>query len=78
MVGSPVHRVSAEDAWSRSMHPDIESERHSQSFNVEELTNILDGGAQNTALRRKVGKSRLGNRAPAFCPRAFLGRRVPS
>ncbi|XP_027814039.2 peroxisomal acyl-coenzyme A oxidase 2 [Ovis aries] len=54
MVGSPVHRVSAEDAWSRSMHPDIESERHSQSFNVEELTNILDGGAQNTALRRKV------------------------
>lgn len=36
------------------MHPDIESERHSQSFNVEELTNILDGGAQNTALRRKV------------------------
>lgn len=24
------------------------------SFNVEQLTNILDGGAQNTALRRKV------------------------
>ncbi|XP_040102445.1 peroxisomal acyl-coenzyme A oxidase 2 [Oryx dammah] len=54
MVDSPVHRVSAGDAWSRSMHPDIENERHSQSFNVEELTNILDGGAQNTALRRKV------------------------
>ncbi|XP_006041428.2 peroxisomal acyl-coenzyme A oxidase 2 isoform X1 [Bubalus bubalis] len=54
MAGSPVHRVSAGDAWSRSMHPDIESERHSQSFNVEELTNILDGGAQKTALRRKV------------------------
>ncbi|ELR54077.1 peroxisomal acyl-coenzyme A oxidase 2 isoform X2 [Bos mutus] len=54
MEGNPVHRVSAGDAWSSSMHPDIESERHSQSFNVEELTNILDGGAQNTALRRKV------------------------
>ena len=73
-----MHRVSAGDAWSSSMHPDIESERHSQSFNVEELTNILDGGAQNTALRRKVGKSRLGNGAPAFCPRAFLGKIVPS
>lgn len=60
------------------MHPDIESERHSPSFNVEELTNILDGDAQNTALRRKVGKSRLGNGAPAVCPRAFLGRKVPS
>lgn len=36
------------------MHPDIESERCRQSFNVERLTNILDGGAQNTALRRKV------------------------
>ncbi|XP_055270172.1 peroxisomal acyl-coenzyme A oxidase 2 isoform X3 [Moschus berezovskii] len=41
-------------AWSRNMHPDIDSERHPQPFSVEELTNILDGGAQNTALRRKV------------------------
>ncbi|XP_043741367.1 peroxisomal acyl-coenzyme A oxidase 2 isoform X2 [Cervus elaphus] len=54
MAGSPGPRVSAGDARSRSMHPDIESERHSPSFNVEELTNILDGDAQNTALRRKV------------------------
>ncbi|XP_059965478.1 peroxisomal acyl-coenzyme A oxidase 2 isoform X2 [Mesoplodon densirostris] len=53
-MGSPVHRVSMGDTWSRQVHPDIESERHVQSFNVEELTNILDGGAQNTALRRKV------------------------
>ena len=54
------------------MHPDIESERHLPSFNTEELTNILDGGAQNTALRRKVGKSRLGNGALAVHPHAFL------
>ncbi|XP_037594043.1 peroxisomal acyl-coenzyme A oxidase 2 [Cebus imitator] len=53
-MGSPVHRVSLGDTWSRQMHPDIESERHMQSFDVERLTNILDGGAQNTALRRKV------------------------
>uniref|UniRef100_A0A8I5YPM1 Acyl-coenzyme A oxidase n=1 Tax=Pongo abelii TaxID=9601 RepID=A0A8I5YPM1_PONAB len=53
-MGSPVHRVSLGDTWSRQMHPDIESERYMQSFDVERLTNILDGGAQNTALRRKV------------------------
>lgn len=38
------------------MHPDMESERRQPSFDVERLTNILDGGAENTALRRKVGK----------------------
>ncbi|XP_019579683.2 peroxisomal acyl-coenzyme A oxidase 2 [Rhinolophus sinicus] len=50
----PVHRVSMGDPWSRRVHPDIASERYTQSFDVERLTNILDGGAQNTALRRKV------------------------
>ncbi|KAF3829022.1 hypothetical protein GH733_003286 [Mirounga leonina] len=53
-MGSPVHRVSLGDTWSRQVHPNIESERYIQSFNVERLINILDGGAQNTALRRKV------------------------
>nr|XP_060487407.1 peroxisomal acyl-coenzyme A oxidase 2 [Panthera onca]XP_060487408.1 peroxisomal acyl-coenzyme A oxidase 2 [Panthera onca]XP_060487409.1 peroxisomal acyl-coenzyme A oxidase 2 [Panthera onca] len=53
-MGSPVHRVSLGDTWSRQVHPDIECERNIQSFNVERLTNILDGGAKNTALRRKV------------------------
>ncbi|XP_006892255.1 PREDICTED: peroxisomal acyl-coenzyme A oxidase 2 [Elephantulus edwardii] len=51
---SPVHRVSLGDTWSRKVNPDIESERCTQSFNVERLTNILDQGAKNTALRRKV------------------------
>lgn len=36
------------------MHPDIESERSVRPFSVEQLTNILDGGAENTALRRDV------------------------
>lgn len=44
------------DAWSWQVHPDMESERRQPSFDVERLTNILDGGAENTALRRKVGK----------------------
>lgn len=55
-MGSPVHRVSMGDAWSRQVHPDIEIERRQQSFDLERLTNILDGNAQSTALRRKVGK----------------------
>ncbi|VFV17557.1 peroxisomal acyl-coenzyme a oxidase 2 [Lynx pardinus] len=53
-MGSPVHRVSLGDTWSRQVNPDIERERNIQSFNVERLTNILDGRAENTALRRKV------------------------
>ena len=55
-MGSPVHRVSLRDTWSRQVHPDIDSERRSPSFSVERLTNILDGGVANTVLRRKVGK----------------------
>ncbi|XP_031201134.1 peroxisomal acyl-coenzyme A oxidase 2 [Mastomys coucha] len=53
-MGSPVHRVSLGDTWSRQVHPDIDSERHSPSFSVERLTNILDGGISNTMLRRRV------------------------
>ncbi|XP_012494144.1 PREDICTED: peroxisomal acyl-coenzyme A oxidase 2 isoform X2 [Propithecus coquereli] len=53
-MSSPVHRVSLGDTWSGQVHPDIDSERRTQSFEVERLTNILDGGAQNTARRRKV------------------------
>ncbi|XP_037655126.1 peroxisomal acyl-coenzyme A oxidase 2 [Choloepus didactylus] len=53
-MGGPVHRVSFRDTWSRQVNPDIESERCVRSFDVERLTNILDQGAQNTALRRQV------------------------
>ncbi|XP_008258697.1 peroxisomal acyl-coenzyme A oxidase 2 isoform X1 [Oryctolagus cuniculus] len=60
-MGIPVHRVSLGDAWSSRMHPDMESERCAQSFSVERLTNILDGGAQHTALRRKVESIIHGN-----------------
>ncbi|KAM6169618.1 peroxisomal acyl-coenzyme A oxidase 2 [Rhynchocyon petersi] len=53
-MATPVHRVSLGDTWSRKVNPDIESERDKRSFNVERLTNILDRGAENTALRRTV------------------------
>lgn len=69
-----MHRVSLGDTWSRQVHPDIESERYIPSFNVERLINILDGGPQNTELRRKVGKRKLRNGTSALCPYAFLRR----
>ncbi|XP_004616528.2 peroxisomal acyl-coenzyme A oxidase 2 [Sorex araneus] len=53
-MGSPAYRVSMGETPSRGVHPDIESERSVRPFNVERLTNLLDGGAQNTALRREI------------------------
>ena len=35
----------------------IASERRQCSFNVKEMTNILDGGTQKTALRHSIGRS---------------------
>ncbi|XP_008701385.2 peroxisomal acyl-coenzyme A oxidase 2 [Ursus maritimus] len=66
-MGSPVHRVSLGDTWSRQVHPDIESERYIPSFNVERLINILNGGPQNTALRRKVES--IIHSDPEFSPK---------
>lgn len=63
------------DAWSRQVHPDMEIERRQQPFDVERLTNFLDGGAQSTALRRKVGERRWGG-ASGLCSYAAFGRRV--
>ncbi|CAI9562387.1 unnamed protein product [Staurois parvus] len=38
----------------KDINPDLASERVSPSFNVETLTNILDGGAEETQRRRSV------------------------
>lgn len=40
----------------QDVNPDLDIERKTASFSVERLTNILDGGAENTEIRRKVGK----------------------
>uniref|UniRef100_A0A8D0DV59 Acyl-coenzyme A oxidase n=1 Tax=Salvator merianae TaxID=96440 RepID=A0A8D0DV59_SALMN len=37
-----------------TVNPDLEAERKTASFNIELLTNILDGGAENTRMRRAV------------------------
>lgn len=38
------------------MNEDLKGERKKCSFNVEELTNFLDGGANFTESRRNMGK----------------------
>ncbi|XP_066452698.1 peroxisomal acyl-coenzyme A oxidase 2-like [Eleutherodactylus coqui] len=38
----------------RDVNPDLVSERERPSFNVETLTNILDGGVEETRIRRAV------------------------
>lgn len=38
------------------MNPDIVKERQNATFNVEKLTNILDGGPEKTKRRREIGE----------------------
>lgn len=37
------------------MNPDILKERRTATFNVEKLTNILDGSPEKTKRRREIG-----------------------
>lgn len=39
-----------------SVNPDLSSERQTASFSVEKLTALLDGGAEQTRIRRAVGE----------------------
>ncbi|XP_063283628.1 peroxisomal acyl-coenzyme A oxidase 2-like [Pelobates fuscus] len=48
----------------RDVNPELASERESPSFNVETLTNVLDGSADETRLRRSVVLAVI--RDPAF------------
>lgn len=38
------------------MNPDLARERASATFNIEELTNIIDGGPKKTKWRREICK----------------------
>lgn len=51
-------------AAGRDVNPDLASERESPSFNVETLTNILDGGVEETRVRRAVVS--VINKDPVF------------
>ena len=38
------------------MNPDITKERLAATFDVEKLTNVLDGGPEKTRRRREIGE----------------------
>lgn len=49
------------------MNPDIIKERQNASFDVEKLTNILDGGPEKTKRRREIGELEMFS-----CPKCAL------
>lgn len=59
-----VHRLSqfeidkmAINKSSVNINEDLAKERLKCNFDLEEVTNILDGGKENTIKRRKIGKN---------------------
>lgn len=40
----------------KTINEDLQKERKTYTFNLEELTNFLDGGVEQTKKRRKLGK----------------------
>lgn len=52
------------------MNPDIMKERQNATFDVEKLTNILDGGPEKTKRRREIGEfetSSLLDKSARYC-----------
>ena len=47
-------RNGREQAPRSQVHPDLEKERKNCPFSQEELTNLIDGGAEKTAERRSL------------------------
>lgn len=45
----------------KAMNPDIAKERRNATFDVETLTNILDGGPEKTRRRREIGESKMSS-----------------
>uniref|UniRef100_A0A665XA90 Acyl-coenzyme A oxidase n=1 Tax=Echeneis naucrates TaxID=173247 RepID=A0A665XA90_ECHNA len=46
--------TTAVNIWCSAMNPDIVRERQNATFDVEKLTNILDGGPEKTKRRREI------------------------
>lgn len=45
----------------RTVNEDLRKERTTCTFNLEELTNYLDEGVENTEKRRKLGRNLYSN-----------------
>ncbi|GFR89175.1 acyl-coenzyme A oxidase, partial [Elysia marginata] len=66
-MAAPVFNI---DADALPMNPDLQKERASASFNVKELTHILDGGPEITKRRKELEQLILSD--PAFSSRDLL------
>ncbi|XP_072454915.1 peroxisomal acyl-coenzyme A oxidase 2 isoform X2 [Notamacropus eugenii] len=48
------YSTTPRSTWNKGVNPDLDIERQNKSFDVERLTNILDGGAEFTQKRRQI------------------------
>ncbi|XP_043859164.1 peroxisomal acyl-coenzyme A oxidase 2 [Dromiciops gliroides] len=53
-MANQIYSTTPRSTWNKRVNPDLDIERQNKSFNVERLTNILDGGAEFTQKRRQV------------------------
>ncbi|XP_074054959.1 peroxisomal acyl-coenzyme A oxidase 2 [Macrotis lagotis] len=49
-----IYNTTSRSTWNKNVNPDLDIERQKKSFNVERLTNILDGGVEFTQKRRQI------------------------
>lgn len=49
------HIIDNKMAELQTVNEDLRNERTKCTFNQEELTNFIDGGAENTDMRRNIG-----------------------
>ncbi|XP_051835796.1 peroxisomal acyl-coenzyme A oxidase 2 [Antechinus flavipes] len=53
-MANQIYSTAPRNSWNKRVNPDLDIERKNKSFNVERLTNILDGGAEFTQKRRQI------------------------
>ncbi|XP_036594353.1 peroxisomal acyl-coenzyme A oxidase 2 isoform X2 [Trichosurus vulpecula] len=53
-MANQIYSTTPRSTWNKGVNPDLDIERQNKSFDVEKLTNILDGGAEFTQKRRQI------------------------
>ncbi|XP_044531601.1 peroxisomal acyl-coenzyme A oxidase 2 [Gracilinanus agilis] len=53
-MANQIYSTTARNTWNKKVNPSLDAERQNKSFNVERLTNIIDGGEEFTQRRRQV------------------------
>ncbi|XP_068940340.1 peroxisomal acyl-coenzyme A oxidase 2 [Petaurus breviceps papuanus] len=53
-MANQIYSRTPRSTHNKGVNPDLDTERQNKSFNVERLTNILDGGAEFTQKRKQI------------------------